>query len=539
MIWSKASAGPVRVLSVLVFGLVTVPVCCAQVMRGWMPVRSPERVDHAMVYDSARRRLVGFGGYGPTGLGTSTWEWDQDVWHPIASEPAVCAGPRPTMAFDEVRARTVLFGLAGIGCARASTWEWDGRVWMERVSAASPSRRSGSAMAYDPLRRRIVLFGGQAQAELADTWEWDGTNWTLVPVAASPSPRHGHAMAFDEGRGRIVMMGGMNGTPLDDIWEWDGRSWSQAFPRVRPTPRRDHSLVYDAARRRLVVVGGHGLRGDLPAYEVWESDGGDWTMTSVAAAPATRGFALAYDRARSTVVLFGGSSVGLTADLWGWDGIAWRRLVQAQVPSRRERHALVYDDARGRVIMFGGRSSTGWSDEHWEWSGGSWARFDRGPSTWPAARDGHAAAYDADRGRTVMFGGFTSRGEVSDTWEWDGAVWRCCRTTTGPPPESEHTMAYDRHRRRSLLHGGKGNAGNGMVGAGRCAPRPDRSRAVARRWRSTHRSAVSSCSGAAAMDVSTISGSGTAARGRSCRSRPDPRTSPTSRWRTTERGSAW
>ena len=47
--------------------------------------------------------------------------------------------------------------------------------------------------------------------------------------------------------------------------------------------------------------------------------------------------------------------------------------------------------------------------------------------TWTEAplmrnRDGPALAYDAARGRVVLFGG-SGGGYLADTWEWDGNDW--------------------------------------------------------------------------------------------------------------------
>src|SRR6185369_4207126 len=42
----------------------------------------------------------------------------------------------------------------------------------------------------------------------------------------------------------------------------------------------------------------------------------------------------------------------------------------------------------------------------------------------PAPRTGHATAYDAAHGTVVLFGGRGAPGLLSDTWNWDGTVWR-------------------------------------------------------------------------------------------------------------------
>ena len=68
-------------------------------------------------------------------------------------------------------------------------------------------------------------------------------------------------------------------------------------------------------------------------------------------------------------------------------------------------------------------------DDMWEWNGTEWRMLAiEGPS--PGARTGHAMAFDAVRGRVVLYGG--SRGPTmrADTWEWDGQHWRECTSSS-------------------------------------------------------------------------------------------------------------
>src|SRR5207249_2202662 len=79
------------------------------------------------------------------------------------------------MAYDSARGRVVLFGGLGLGgCRRGDTWEWDGTAWIEKAPATSPSARSGHAMACDSFRGRVVVFGGYDGSYRGDTWEYSG-----------------------------------------------------------------------------------------------------------------------------------------------------------------------------------------------------------------------------------------------------------------------------------------------------------------------------------------------------------------------------
>ncbi len=206
--------------------------------RAWRRLPGPTpsaRAEAGMVYDSARRRVVLFGGYRTGGgervrLG-DTWEWDGSRWELRSTE-----GPTPrngaALAYDARRRRVVLFGGSG---APEETWEWDGRSW-ERIDPARAEGRFNSAMAYDAERGTVVRFGGWTRAgRVGGTWLYDGAGWTKV-AGDGPTPRNHTAMAYDARRRVLVLFGGHDGERVfGDTWEWDGRGWSR---RTAEGPRR-------------------------------------------------------------------------------------------------------------------------------------------------------------------------------------------------------------------------------------------------------------------------------------------------------------
>lgn len=61
-------------------------------------------------------------------------------------------------------------------------------------------------------------------------------------------------------------------------------------------------------------------------------------------------------------------------------------------------------------------------------------------------------AYDAARGLTVLFGGWTGGTNNAQTWEWDGTAWTQ-RVVSGPSGRVSHAMAYDAARGVTVLFG--------------------------------------------------------------------------------------
>jgi hypothetical protein len=112
------------------------------------------------------------------------------------------------------------------------------------------------------------------------------------------------------------------------------------------------------------------------------------------------------------------------AGTWEWDGTVWTQVADMG-PDGSLGCALVFRSTR--AALFGGVSTRAEVPARrlfgltWEWDGAHWtARQDIGVG----ARVGHAMAYDATRGRVVLFGGlqgFVDDDETSqlrgDTWE--------------------------------------------------------------------------------------------------------------------------
>src|SRR5207248_1788435 len=139
-------------------------------------------------------------------------------------------------------------------------WTWNGRDWTWRQPAASPPPRQLGAMAASP-GGGVVLFGGSAPGDTSrtfgDTWLWDGDTWRQQLPAAAPAARSGVKMAADERAGRAVLFGGHDDgarASFDDTWAWDGATWTLAAEHGPGAPG-DPALAFDRARGRVVLFG--------------------------------------------------------------------------------------------------------------------------------------------------------------------------------------------------------------------------------------------------------------------------------------------
>jgi hypothetical protein len=322
--------------------------------------------------------------------------------------------------------------------------------------ARSMPIRTNHAMAYDAARQRVVLFGGvdQARRYLDDTWEWDGVSWQQVFPKTRPGPLIGHAMAYDAARGEIVMFGGWGPLATDETWVWNGVDWRKAAPIVAPPPRGEHAMAYDEARRVVVLFGGTDF---LNSYNdiTWEWDGSSWLPIP---APLGVGYGgpMAFDAVRRTVLRF------TAGDTWEWDGVIWRALPNVVRPTLPNRAAnldvrLASDSIRGRVVLYIGSMDTRF-ESTWEWDGANWQMM---PGTLPGLYAG-ALAFDAARGRTILYGGWASISPSRHhAWSWDGTAWSPADSTAHPGAHRFHAMAYDVARGRTVLFGASSNLGRG------------------------------------------------------------------------------
>jgi dienelactone hydrolase len=225
-----------------------------------------------------------------------------------------------------------------------------------------------------------------------------------------------------------------------------------------PGPRNAHGAAYDIRDRSLVLFGGATER--EVGGDTWRWNG-SWRRIAESG-PEPRTFpAMAFDSARGEVVLFGGNRVlfgdGTTpprmlGDTWVLRGDRWVR-VSTGGPSPRAEAAVAYDAGRGRTVLFGGRDLRPGGGTHrlgdtWEWDGRRWYRVS---TSGPSARSGAAMAYDPGLRAVVLFGG--SGGPLGDSWIWDGLRWRKLPVPDAPG-RFNTVMAWDPGARTLVRFGG-------------------------------------------------------------------------------------
>lgn len=114
------------------------------------------------------------------GCSDETWEWDGENWEiRTPQDPEGDGAPLPrknvVFAYDSARKRVVLFGGWSSEGLKNDLWEWNGTSWASRSLAdpegdGDPTPRNETGMAYIPADDAMLLFGGDDGGADGETW---------------------------------------------------------------------------------------------------------------------------------------------------------------------------------------------------------------------------------------------------------------------------------------------------------------------------------------------------------------------------------
>ena len=487
------------------------------------------RSQHGMVYEKSTGKVLLFGGgrsdsasYDGTGITVSigdTWEYDPTthVWTVRTAVSTPSARHDFGLVWDSSRNKAVLFAgmqtdIAGAaGVPKQDTWEWDptASTWTERtVSGSKPSQRYAHAMAFDGNRKKALVFGGwdiSSGGSKNDLWEWEPTTgaWTQRLTGSEsgvPSPRMYASLVADDADARmelvagisaygsygkgdagiIIMpptMGGSAGSR--DVFELNPATpvfTDRTAPLDVPSPRYNQAMAYYPTAGKTYLHGGSDAMTGQYLDDLWEWDGKVWAQVAADVRPSARtGAGLAYDPARKSLILFGGSGTnGSLNDTWEWGSTRkWTQLSPSSSPDPLYGHAMVTDTIRNKILLFGGISDyyyvigpgTGpypgpykdpLRNEVWEWDGTAMTWTNRTPPASvmaPTGRQYPVVAYDEGRQKLFLYDGMNYGASLSAFWEWDpvSAGWNMRDTGDSLDNGYQNAVAYDSLRRREVL----------------------------------------------------------------------------------------
>jgi N-acetylneuraminic acid mutarotase len=310
-------------------------------------------------------------------------------------------------------------------------------TWTQPVAQNSaedmPDARMGSTLTYEPVTGRLLLFGGWGGTEFFDTvWSYDlATNtWASLDTGGNPpAARALHSVVYLPDTGRLLMFGGYNGSVyLGDTWAYDivADSWTNLGPSGSvPEARDGHSLVYDSSNKKVYLFGGWNGAREFNDTWVYDPAANTWTeLRPAGAVPAARDSqAMVFEPKTGKVFLFGGwSQTTDFGDTWIYDPAAntWTDADPAgEGPSSRALSQMACEASTGNVILFGGGTSGNVATaDMWVYdpAANTWAQIAPAGAL-PAARSGHALAYDSGKG-LFLFGGADRGVFFNDVWTY-------------------------------------------------------------------------------------------------------------------------
>ncbi len=414
-------------------------------------------------YDAARDRIVLFGGtlqtYSADGRTLTeaplhdTWELDGTNWHQILTDgPAV---NKPLLTYDPVRKQTIMIGYDSSVATVMYAYDPVAKTWNQLKPALLPLCANQGAMTWQGSNNTILFTGAVCATSVSpeDTYEWDGTNWTKVALQTFAGRFFGEAITFDPDHQNVVLFGGspLTGVLQSGTFVYSQTFWSEVSDAAYPLPRSLMTLVADPVRNVVYLYGG--LTDAANFFDLWTYQNGQFHTTSIASQPTDCVLPVsAFDTDRKVLVMLcSGSST------WEFDGTTFTQYDATKTaPPSHQWSSLVYDQNLKKIVFFGGYSS-GYLDQTWTYDGSVWAQVKKNP---PTSRALASMWYDPVLKKTVLYGGIgrvtaTDRlTRYSDMWSFDGNGWTAIVPTTTPGMRYGALTAVDPKTNHAIVFGG-------------------------------------------------------------------------------------
>jgi hypothetical protein len=337
-------------------------VCSAQ----WSSRGPAPRLGHSAVLDTAKDKMIVFGGYTFDPDSPSAAHFN-DLWY---------------------------LGSAFINGSALS--------WTEaKTAGTAPSPRGGHSAVLDSVNNRMIIFGGAggfADPVYNDVWVLENANgvggtptWVeLSPTGTLPPARFNHSAFYNPNSNRMIVFGGLSDAgDYDDVWVLENANglggtpnWInfQAQDVSGPVPRDSFAAVYDVTNNIMMVFGGENSFSNTRYSDTWilyDADATPSTLcngvgcwagplnTNSFPPPSARfGHTGFFDPKSNTMHIFGGYDGNIENDNWvlteanALSGV-WIKVTPTGIPPLpRFDHTAVYDSSNHRMVIFGGEITT-------------------------------------------------------------------------------------------------------------------------------------------------------------------------------------
>ncbi|MBI3968304.1 MAG: fibronectin type III domain-containing protein [Chloroflexi bacterium] len=493
---------------------------------------------HAAAWDSRNNRLLVVGGCCDSG-GRSfgdLWQYtDAGGWKALSSPTTLTPRKGASAVWDAQNNRLLLFGGSSTS-ATNELWQYtDARGW-ELVLPSGPYGlpvgRYNHTAVWDSQAQRMLVFGGRTSslADRNDLWEYTAASgWrplTAQGAAGTPLPRLFHTAVWDSQSNRLLVFGGSayQMGANNELWQYSSTGgWKLLLANDWTSPigrRYYHAAAWDTQANRLLVSSGlvydesgKGVRpGDLWQYGTLptgappgaptgvRASASDGNVTVTWAVPVSDGGSpitgYTVSSSAGQTVTWGGGPLSatftgltngqtytfhVTASNAIGSGTAsapsnevvprslpptvWTELTgngASGSPLGRHNHAAAWDSQNNRLLVFGGSLDYGAykRNDLWEYTRARrWRQLTaNGAPGAPANKFAPVAAWDTQANRLLVFGGWDESSARNDLWQYtDAGGWQLLvanGTLGAPRPRSMHAATWDAQHNRLLVFSG-------------------------------------------------------------------------------------
>lgn len=367
------------------------------------------------------------------------------------------------MVYDPVDRLSILYGS---GMYANCTWSYDSNLnkWYEMKPATNPWRRNGHAMAFDSKQGAALLSGGGPCAW--ENWLYNSSTNTWAPKANfTGNGRENHAVVYDERDGVFFLFGGY-ASQNGPFYYGDSLTlnisedeWKIRRELNNPPGRAGHAMAYDKSRHLIILFGGyyhHSGNPGIQYQDTWIFNLSDdhWTNATPAISPQYyNGCRMIYDDQTRNCVLFGGN------ETWVYNATAnlWTNRTTAFGPAFRTGESFAYDSDNGICILYGGRNGPARFGDTWTYDAAKNKWIQKDYRIRPGAYCGSRFVYDSKNEKVILFGGWFQNEQFDNTtWTFspDTNTWQRMNPSIRPPARAFHSMVFDANNGVAVLFGG-------------------------------------------------------------------------------------
>ena len=232
-----------------------------------IPTSPTPRSSHVMVFDSDNEVIILFGGYNGTSPAKDTWIFNctSEIWTEVTPEISPPERMSHAMVYDSVNGKVILFSGYGVeGPEVGDTWGYDfsTNIWEEMNPTESPHARYGAAHVFDEANETMFIFGGNANGHFSDTWSYDYSTdtWTELSPTTHPLRLKWSSMAYDSVNQKSILFGGDINYPVasNETWIYDSavNEWTESGTSVAPSMREAFGFAFDTENEKAILFGG-------------------------------------------------------------------------------------------------------------------------------------------------------------------------------------------------------------------------------------------------------------------------------------------